>query len=284
VNTTKTPYVPHRKLLGNNVLTDPDELRRERGSLKSMQKLMSVLDCFSRSDRSLTLQEIAVRCEMPKTTVHRLVRSLKEAGLLEQDKGRDRYRLGMRLFELGSTVLANLDVQREAKVHVEQLGRVSRQHVNLCIFDGINTVIVDQREPDGSTVNWTTTLSLSPSYCTGVGKAMLAFQDAATIDKVIAAGLIRYTEQTITDPALLRRELAEVRQRGYALDNGEHQVGLQCVAAPIRNAAGRVFAAVSVNGPQSQLPAERLPMLGELVVNAASNISRDLGYIEDKRP
>jgi DNA-binding IclR family transcriptional regulator len=257
--------------------------KRERGSLKSMHKLMIVLDCFSRADRSLTLQEIALRCGMPKTTVHRLVRSLKEAGLLEQDKGRDHYRLGMKLFELGSTVLANLNVQREAKVHIEQLGRVSREHVNLCIFDGINTVIVDQREPDGSTVNWTTTLSLSPSYCTGVGKAMLAFQDNTVIARVIATGLVRYTEHTITDPALLRRELASIRRRGYALDNGEHQIGLQCVAAPIRNAAGRVFAAISVNGPQSRLPADRLPMLGELVMNAAQSISRDLGYFEDKQ-
>src|SRR5690606_20363249 len=87
----------------------------ERGSLKSMHKLMAVLDCFSRYDRSLTLSEISERCGMPKTTVHRLVTSLREVKLLEQDKERDSYRMGIRLFELGSIVLGNLDIYRESR-------------------------------------------------------------------------------------------------------------------------------------------------------------------------
>lgn len=250
----------------------------QRGSLKSMQKLMAVLDCFSRYDRSLSLSEISERCKMPKTTVHRLVTSLREAKLLEQDKGRDRYRMGIRLFELGSIVLANLDLHREARLLVERLGDISGESAHLCVFDGTNMVIIEHREPGGNSVNWTTTLSISPSYCTGVGKAALAFQEPATIEKVIRQGLLPYTPNTITDPDALRKDLAETRQRGYSIDEGEHQPTVRCVAAPIRNAAGHVFAAVSVTGPMDRVTRERVPALGELVTATAAQLSRQLGY------
>lgn len=250
----------------------------QRGSLKSMQKLMAVLDCFSRYDRSLSLAEISERCKMPKTTVHRLVTSLREAKLLEQDKGRDRYRMGIRLFELGSIVLANLDLHREARDLVERLGDISGESAHLCVFDGTNMVIIEHREPGGSSVNWTTTLSLSPSYCTGVGKAALAFQEPATIERVIAQGLLPYTSTTITDPDMLRADLAETRKRGYSIDEGEHQPTVRCIAAPIRNTSGRVFAAVSVTGPMDRVTRERVPVLAELVVATANQLSRQLGY------
>lgn len=250
----------------------------QRGSLKSMQKLMAVLDCFSRYDRSLSLAEISERCKMPKTTVHRLVTSLREAKLLEQDKGRDRYRMGIRLFELGSIVLANLDLHREARDLVERLGDISGESAHLCVFDGTNMVIIEHREPGGSSVNWTTTLSLSPSYCTGVGKAALAFQEPATIEKVIGLGLPPYTPTTLTDPDALRQDLAETRKRGYSIDEGEHQPTVRCVAAPIRNASGRVFAAVSVTGPMDRVTRERVPVLAELVIATANQLSRQLGY------
>lgn len=255
--------------------------RSDRGSLKSMQKLMTVLDCFSRYDRSLSLAEISERCKMPKTTVHRLVTSLREAKLLEQDKERDRYRMGIRLFELGSIVLANLDLHREARALVERLGDISGESAHLCIFDGTNMVIVEHREPGGSSVNWTTTLSISPSYCTGVGKAALAFQEPATIEKVIRQGLLPYTPNTLTDPDALRQDLADTRERGYSIDEGEHQPSIRCVAAPIRNASGRVFAAISVTGPMERVTRERVPTLAELVKATAVQLSRQLGY-EDK--
>lgn len=260
------------------VTAETSEASDQRGSLKSMQKLMAVLDCFSRYDRSLSLAEISERCKMPKTTVHRLVTSLREAKLLEQDKGRDRYRMGIRLFELGSIVLANLDLHREARDLVERLGDISGESAHLCVFDGTNMVIIEHREPGGSSVNWTTTLSLSPSYCTGVGKAALAFQEPATIERVIGQGLLPYTSTTITDPDALRADLAETRKRGYSIDEGEHQPTVRCIAAPIRNTSGRVFAAVSVTGPMDRVTRDRVPVLAELVVATANQLSRQLGY------
>lgn len=258
------------------------EKSTDRGSLKSMHKLMAVLDCFSRYDRSLTLSEISARCGMPKTTVHRLVSSLREVKLLEQDRGRDSYRMGIRLFELGSIVLGNLDIYREARPLVERLMGATGVGSHLCVFDGTNMVSIEHLEPGASSVNWTTTLSISPAYCTGVGKAVLAFQDEAVIDKIIAGGLMPYTPTTITDPAALRMELAATAERGYSIDEGEHQPNVRCVAAPIYNTAGRVFAAISATGDKAQVSVDRIPSLSALVVATADQISRQLGY--DRRP
>ncbi len=272
-----------RKSSSNENFGDELPQTEPRGSLKSMQKLMAVLDCFSRYDRSLSLAEISERCRMPKTTVHRLVSSLREAKLLEQDRGRDRYRMGLRLFELGSIVLANLDLHREARAHVDRLGAVSGESAHLCVFDGTSMVIIEHREPGGTSVDWTTTLSISPAYCTGVGKAVLAFHESATVEKVIRQGLLAYTPSTITDPEALRAELAKTRERGYSIDEGEHQPTVRCVAAPIYNASGRVFAAISVTGPMDRVTPERVPVLGELVMATAAQISRQLGYEPDAR-
>lgn len=250
----------------------------DRGSLKSMQKLMAILDCFSVYDRSLTLSEISARCGMPKTTVHRLVTSLREVKLLEQDRERDRYRMGIRLFELGSIVLRNLDIYREARPHVERLIGATGEGSHLCVFDGTNMVSIEHHEPNSDTVNWTTSLSISPAYCTGVGKAVLAFQDEGVIDKIVKSELMPYTPNTITDPDQLRKELDITRQRGYSIDEGEHQPGVRCVAAPIRNAGGGVFAAISVTGSRDRVTLERVPSLATLVTGTARQISRQLGY------
>jgi DNA-binding IclR family transcriptional regulator len=259
----------------------PRAAKTDRNSLKSMHKLMAVLDCFSRYDRSLTLAEISARCEMPKTTVHRLVSSLREVKLLEQDRGRDRYRMGIRLFELGSIVLNNLDIYREARPLVERLISATGEGSHLCVFDGTNMVSIEHVEPGGpggSHVNWTTTLSISPAYCTGVGKAALAFQEKAVIEKIIKGGLLPYTPSTITDPDLLRKELEITARRGYSIDEGEHQFGVRCIAAPVYNSANRAFAAISVTGPKERVTIERIPSLAALVTATAQELSRQLGY------
>jgi DNA-binding IclR family transcriptional regulator len=272
---------PKPKNLPERAAVSPRRVQRaDSGSLNVMHKLMAVLDCFSRYDRSLTLNEISTRCAMPKTTVHRLVSSLREAKLLEQDRGRESYRMGIRLFELGSIVLGNLDIYREARPLVERLKAASGEGSHLCVFDGTNMVNVEHREPSGESVDWTTTLSISPSYCTGVGKAVLAFQDRSVVEKIVRGGLLPYTSTTITDASKLRKELALTAKRGYSIDEGEHQPDVRCVAAPIRGPAGHVFAAISVTGPRVRFTDARLPALAGLVVSTADQISRQLGYMK----
>ncbi len=248
------------------------------GTLKSLRKMVAVLDCFSQHQRSLTLADIARRTGLPKSTVHRLLASLREVGFVAQERDRERYRLGLRLFGLGATALANLEVHGEARPLVERLIRLSGEGVHVCVFDGRKMVTIDHREPDGRSADWVTTVTGSPVHCTGVGKATLAFQPEETVEAIVAAGLRRFTRSTIIKRDALLDELSVVRARGFAVDNSEHQPGIRCIAAPIRNAEGEVFAAISVSGAADRITPDRVEDLAELVVDAADHISRRLGW------
>jgi len=256
----------------------PEDGRAADENLKSLVKIARILECFSTIDRTLSLGDICERTELPKSTTHRLLASMKVVGLLDQDRERDRYRLGLKLFELGNVVLANMDVHREARPFVEALKRLSGHIVHLAVFDGRQAVVIHRSDPspEGSVpLNF---IESAPPHCTSVGKAILAFQTEAVLRRVAAMGLRRFTENTITDPKKLQLELSKTRKRGYSVDDSEHQHGLRCVGAPIRDQSGRVFAAISVSGPGRRLRLEDVEDLSKMVMHHASAISANLGY------
>ena len=257
-------------------MTDVDSGRQ---SVKSLFKMLEVLEAFSATEPELSVVEIARRTGMPRTTVHRIVDSLRSVGFLEQDASRDRYRLGLKLFELGGTALTNLPLYREAPPFVDTLAKLSGEDVHLCIFDGAQMVFVN-RHTQGATSphNTVITMEASPCHSTSVGKAALAFQGAAVIDRVIRAGLPRFTPNTIVEPKKLKAELAAIRSRGYSIDDCEHEPELRCVGAPIRHSAGRVFAAISASGPARRVTVERVPELARVVMTHAELLSIRLGY------
>ncbi|MDE2514942.1 MAG: IclR family transcriptional regulator [Rhodospirillales bacterium] len=246
--------------------------------LKSLVKVMRLLDCFSTIDRALSLAEICQRTGLPKSTTHRLLAAMREEGLLDQDRDRDRYRLGLKLFELGNIVLSNMDLHREARPFVDVLARLSGQSVHLAVFDGRQAVVVHRADPSPEMNSPLTLIESAPVHCTGVGKAILAFQPEAVLARLSAAGLHRHTEATLADPAMLAEDLARIRARGYSVDEGEHQPGLRCIGAPIRDQSGRVFAAVSVSGPAWRLPVTEIEPLSKIVIHNANAISLCLGY------
>ncbi|MDE2005179.1 MAG: IclR family transcriptional regulator [Rhodospirillales bacterium] len=246
--------------------------------VKSLGKIVRILDAFSARERSLSLAEVCRRLGYPKSTTHRLLAAMRRAGLLDQDEEGGPYRLGLKLFELGSTVLANMELHREARPFVETLARLSGQAVHLAAFDGRNALVVQRAEAQPEAPLPASFIETAPVHSTGVGKAILAFQPEAAIERVIAAGLARHTEATLTDPAALRAELARIRAAGHAYDEGEHQPGLRCVAAPIHDRAGRVIAAISASGPAWRLPIGERDSIARMVRHAADGISAALGW------
>ncbi len=247
-------------------------------NLKSIAKMMAVLDCFSTVDRRLSVAEIARRTRIPRGTAHRIIRTMREFGLLEQEREREEYSLGMKLFDLGTTVLSNMDLHREAKADIEALTRASDETVHLSVFDGRNSTVVHRTDKGQNQTNTLYVLDASPAHATASGKAALAFQEARDVDRLIAMGLRRLTPSTITDGESLRVELAEIRNRGYAIDNEELTPGTRCIASPIRNGSGRVFAAISVSGPIRRITPDRTQELSGLVMYYADAISERLGY------
>ena len=265
----------------DNPMDDHDNLDPDagsRGSIKSLAKVLQVLECFSHRDSNLTPADIASRTGLPRATTHRLVSSLRDIGLLEQNGRRDTYKLGMKLFQLGSLVLANLDLDTHARPHATRLQRITGEAIHLCVFDGFQMAFVERQEMSGAANTVVTRIESAPIYCTGVGKAFLAFQDEATIAKIIGDGLPGRTPNTLTDPAALLDDLRLTRDRGYAIDNEENEPRIRCVAAPIRDSNGRVIAAISISGPEERMPPSRIEGLAPVVKETAELISVELGW------
>lgn len=248
-------------------------------NLKSLAKLVRVLDCFSQTDRALTLAEICTRTGLPRSTTHRLLASLKEVGFLEQERERERYQLGLKLFSLGNTALSNFELNREARPFIEGLRRITGHPVHLALFDGLRAVVIHRANPAPDTTSVSASLfENTPAYCTSVGKAILAWQPQEVVDGVIERGLERFTDTTLATPEALIANLQLIRQRGYSIDEGEHQPGVRCIGAPIRNHHGRVFAAISITNSAWKLAADSVPELSKVVIYHADQISRSLGY------
>lgn len=247
--------------------------------LLSYSKMVSVLDCFSRESRALSVLNIAEKTGLPRSTVHRIVASLRAIGFIDQDQDREKYRLGLKLFELGNTVLANMDVQREAASHVATLMNKTGLSAHIGVFDGYEIVMVERAEPHAGQLNPMVTLESAAAHSCALGKAVLAYQPDDIVARIISLGLRAFTPNTITTGEQLRTELDRARKRGFSEDVGEYEAWRNCVAAPIRNASGQVFAAISVTGPGERFSPDAVAWFSELVIDQAGQISRKLGWV-----
>jgi DNA-binding IclR family transcriptional regulator len=210
--------------------------------------------------------------------VSRLLATLESEGLLERAPGTEKYRLGHEILRLAGQAAHLGDVRSVARPVLVELAEVSRETANLAVLEGTQVHNVDQVSgPHLVRIgNWVG--RRTPPHCVANGKALLAYQPSAEIERLLEAPLEVFTPHTITDPAALRAELALVRAQGYASAVGEIEDGLNAVAAPVYDAAGQVSAAVSVSGPAYRVTAERIPELAQLTRAAAAKISARLGY------
>lgn len=244
---------------------------------QAVQNALDVLGAFTPEAPSWGVNELARHLGLHKSTVSRLLATLEERRMVKQDPQTERYRLGIGLIELAGVLLDDLDLRRVAAPYLRELSAQTRETINLAIWDGPDVVLVEHL-PSPEPVKYLGWVGhREPLHATSPGKAMLAFADEATVGQVLANGLSRYTASTLIDEAALRRELAGIRARGYAVNAGEFREALNGVAAPIWRFPRELAGAVAVAGPAFRLDAERLDRFGLLVRRVAAEISRQLG-------
>jgi DNA-binding IclR family transcriptional regulator len=248
--------------------------------LRSVERAIAVLKAFSEEEPELGVTEISHRLRLPKSTVYRLLVSLQQEGIVDQDPETEKYRLGIELVRLAGLVLRQIDVRQVARPYLRSLGEASEETVNLSVLtDGGKVINIDGISSPRivRNVGWLGREMLP--HCISSGKALLAYLPQQWLERILAKGLPRFTEKTITDPIRLQEELERVRQQGYAVAQEELEAGLSAVAAPIWNHEGQVVAAISVSGPSFRLSSEKLPELAELARRNANEISYQLGYV-----
>ncbi|GAA2214539.1 IclR family transcriptional regulator [Nonomuraea monospora] len=245
----------------------------ERNRSASLRRALTVLD-HVRAHPGLTLTQLAEAVGLSKSTVLRLTAPLIEAGLLDRDRDSGLYRLGHGALRLGQAYLDTLDLRAVAAEESHRLMAEVGETVHLVVPDHPHVVYIDKVENEASVRMASRIGSRGPVHCTAVGKAILAWQPAELLTGLV---LEPRTRHTITDVERLRAELAQIRRRGYAVDDRENEPEVRCVAAPIFDHQDAVAAAVSVSGLTSRITAARVRELGPLVAAAAARISSKLG-------
>lgn len=249
-----------------------------RNKVQSLDRALEILKLLG-SEPEMRVTDLARRLEVHKSTVFRLLATLQEHGLVEQNPSTERYRLGYGLVRLAGSVVAELDLARTARGVLEQLAMRTRETVNLAILQGDQVVNIDQIAAPNLVVNVNWVGKQTPLHATSNGKVLLANLPEDERRRVLSGSLPRLTPRTITDPRILEKQLRRVVEDGYAFTLEELEVGLNAVAAPVFAADGRVLAAVSVAGPAYRVTPQRLTELGEMTKDAGEAISRRLGYI-----
>ena len=236
-----------------------------------------VLSAIADSKTPMRFADLQTSVEVPKATLHRILASLQLDGMVLFDEGSQTYRVGYRLLELANLAWKQSDIRELTYPSMLELAEVTGESVQLAVLVDTNAVYLSQVESEQS-VRYTISVGdKSPIYCSGVGKVMLAAlpddKQAALVDSI---KFKRFTQQTITEPALLLRQLREIRKLGYGWDEEEHQHGIRCVASAIVDSSGMPVAAISVTAPTFRVTDSDFEDWAKRVAKAAETISQRL--------
>lgn len=246
-----------------------------------LDRALAALAALSNSQTECSLAELCPILGLHKSTAHRLMMVLEQHRLVVKNPDTGRYRLGLRLYELGSRAIEGLDLRGRVRPFLDRLQERFGETVFFCILDEGQVFYVEKMESQRSVRTACTVGSRAPAYCTAVGKAMLSELTETEVNIIIKnSGLKAITDNTITTSARLKAELKLIRSRGYAIDDEEKEEGLRCVGAVVRAHSRKLIAAMSVSGPAFRMTKERIPDIGQALIQAAGDLSAELGYQE----
>ncbi len=247
------------------------------GHTQALSRGLAVLEALAATDAGATLTTLAAQLSIPAPTAHRLLATLEAAGYVQAGPTGE-WRVGVRAFRVGSAFLAQRNLVVQAFPHLKDLMDQSGETANLAVIESGEAVFVEQVQCRELMRMSAKLGARAPMHASGVGKAMLAAMDERTVVAMLGRReLPQHTPRTITSHAVLAKDLAATRARGYAIDDEEHAMGLRCVAATVLDENGEPWAAVSLAGPTTRITPGRIPALGALVLATARDLMATLG-------
>ncbi|WP_244893370.1 IclR family transcriptional regulator [Ferroacidibacillus organovorans] len=253
--------------------------KMEDYTVKSVDKACHLLEVVSRYPQGIAITELATQVDMYKSTVHRLLTTLLRRGYIEQDERTGKYKLGYALLDLGMKLLSSIDLRAEAAVPLRELADFSNEIVHLALLERGEIVYIDKVESDNTTRMHSRIGKRVPVHSTSLGKVILAYLPVSEAREILNQNeRIQMTDHTIVQEDELLAEIERVKERGYAFDLEENEIGVCCIAAPIFDHANNVVAACSVSGPSSRMTTERLHAMIPVVIASAKRISNRLGH------
>ncbi len=246
----------------------------DAGAEGTVAKALDVLDMVAARGRPVRFSDLQPISAYPKATLYRLLQTLTKQGMLTFDENSGSYSPGLRLVRLAHAAWATSSLAPLARPHLDALAVETGETVHLAQLDQGQVLYVDKRNAARPVEMFSSAGKIGPAYCTGVGKAMLAFLEGDALEGAIARqSFHRFTRETLDSPDRLKAELVSIRARGHALDREEHEPGIICCAAPILSRAGRVLGAISVTSTTARTTLSALEARAGLVKESAARIA-----------
>jgi len=258
-------------------------VRRDKSNyiIQSVSHALDVLEQFRGEEDELGVTELSKRLKLHKNNVFRILATLQSRNYIEQNKSNENYRLGVKCLELGQTFIQQRGMLKQSRAILAELAERAGETSYISILRSNDVVYIDAVEAS-STVRVVSRLGLHmPTHATAAGKALIACESEEEIRSRYPKGLTRYTDNTTASIEDLLGSLEQVREQGFATDLEEFEMGLRCIAAPVRDYTRKVIGAVSVSGPAHRMSDERIEQsLAAEVVRAGKELSARLGYRE----
>jgi IclR family transcriptional regulator, KDG regulon repressor len=248
--------------------------------IQAVSHALDLLEQFHDDVDELGVTELSKRLKLHKNNVFRLLATLESRNYIEQNKVTENYRLGLKTLELGQTFIKQMGLLRQSRPVLERLVKECNETTYVAILKEFHIVYLDVVETDLTVRVVPRVGARLPAYCTAAGKVQIAYMTDEELENYIPSKeLKRFTPSTITDRDELKKQLKEIAELGYAVDNEELDIGVRCVGAPIRDYTRRIIGAVSISGPSMRFTDDRMENeLIPLVQRAAEEISTKLGY------
>ncbi|WP_019587656.1 IclR family transcriptional regulator [Deinococcus apachensis] len=246
-------------------------------NVQSVERALDLINTIVDAQRPLGIAELSQAMGLAPSTIHRILQTLTAKGYIHQDAGSKRYDIGPEIVEISRSLYLRYDLVRRVRPYLQELVDLTGETAHLAELYGTSAMYLSQLEPLSMVRMFTTPGSVTPLYCSDVGKLFLADLPPGRVEDILRkTGLRPRTPHTITDPGQLEEELQRVREQGYAEDDEEREIGARCLSAPILNGAGKVIAAIGIAGPSGRVMKERLPELARDVKTVAGRAASEL--------
>jgi DNA-binding IclR family transcriptional regulator len=246
--------------------------------LQSVDNALRILELFSANVQELGVSDVSRMLGMGRSTAHRLLTTLENRGFVEQNLNTGKYKLGIKIVNIGANILGRLNIIEVCHPYLEQVSHETGETCHLALYGQGEITFVDKVSGKNPAIMSSTIGLKRSAHSTGTGKMLLAFRPENELEKYFGSSpLRRFTPTTITDGRELKEYLEKVREQGYSEDQQESDEGLVCFAAPIRNSTGKVVAAISVSGAASRMNSHREDMIAK-IKDAAERASRSCGW------
>jgi DNA-binding IclR family transcriptional regulator len=238
-------------------------------------KALDVLDAVAAFARPVRFSDLLAGSVYPKATLYRFLQTLTNQGMLSYDEDRGTYAPGIRLVRLAHAAWSTSSLAPIARPYLDELSQETGETIHLAQMDLGQVLYVDKRNASRPVDMFSSAGKVGPAYCTGVGKAMMAYLDAPALQAAIARqSFHRFTPQTLDSPERLRAELAMIRDHGHAFDREEHEPGIICCAVPILSRSGRALGAISVTSTTARTSLAALEARAGHIKDIADKIAR----------